>query len=84
MRFKLGITNSYQPIFLIAGEEVPVNAGPAKVPVRPGNQQDIVLDEVPAESERDLIEKKGEEKNQLGMLSSYGDSEKAAEALSSE
>ena len=55
------------------------------MPVRPGNQQDIVLDEAPAaDSERDLIEKQGEEKNPLGKLSSIGDIEKAADAASSE
>ena len=55
------------------------------MPVRPGNQQDVVLDDAPAaDSERDLIEKKDEEKNPLGKLSSIGDSEKAAEAVSSE
>ena len=49
------------------------------------DQQDIVLDEAPAaDSERDLIEKQGEEKNPLGKLSSIGDIEKAADAASSE
>ena len=56
-----------------------MSTGPVKVPIRPGNQQDMVLDEVPAaDSERDLIEKSGEGKHPLGKLSSIGDSEKAA------
>ena len=72
----------------IAGEEPPnlgvissPNTGPSKVPVRPGNQQDIILDEVPAYSDREFIEKNGDEKKNLAKLSSYGaSSEKAGQS----